>query len=89
MITECVDHWLQMKLSIAIKASIGWHGKEKMRIIVSESSEGTQHSENFMGCTVCVYWCIIGKNFHYWIFMTIHYSMVLPGKKPNGLNQYF
>ena len=34
------------------KASIGWHGNERVRIVVSESSEGRQHSENFMGCTV-------------------------------------
>ena len=34
------------------KASIGWHGNEKVRIIVSESSEGREHLENFMGCTV-------------------------------------
>ena len=34
------------------KASIGGHGNEKVRIFVSESSEGRQHSENFKGCTV-------------------------------------
>ena len=34
------------------KVSIGGHGNEKARIVVSESSEGRQHSENFMGCTV-------------------------------------
>ena len=34
------------------KVSIGGHGDEKVRIVVSESSEGWQHSENFMGCTV-------------------------------------
>ena len=32
--------------------SIGGHGDEKVRIVVSESSESRQHSENFMGCTV-------------------------------------
>ena len=34
------------------KLSIRGHGNEKVRIVVSESSEGRQHSENFMGCTV-------------------------------------
>ena len=34
------------------KVSIGGHGNEKVRIIVRESSEGRQHSENLMGCTV-------------------------------------
>ena len=34
------------------KVSIRGHGNEKVRIIVSESAEGRQHSENFMGCTV-------------------------------------
>ena len=34
------------------KVSIRRHGNEKVRIFVSESSEGRQHLENFMGCTV-------------------------------------
>ena len=34
------------------KVSIGGHGNEKVRIVVSEYSEGRQHSENFIGCTV-------------------------------------
>ena len=34
------------------KVKIGGHGNEKVRIVVSESSEGRQHSENFMGCNV-------------------------------------
>ena len=34
--------------------SIREHGSELARIVVSASSEGRQHLENFMGCTVCV-----------------------------------
>ena len=34
------------------KVSIRGHGNEKVRIIVSGYSEGRQHLENFMVCTV-------------------------------------
>ena len=39
--------------------SIGGHGRELVKIVVSETSEGRQHSENFMGCTVIsiIYHC--------------------------------
>jgi len=40
------------------KVSIGGHGNEKVRIVVSDSSEGRQHSENFMDCTVYHFYCL-------------------------------
>ena len=47
------DTMLQWKgEKISGKVSIRGHGNEKMRIVVSESSEGILHSENCMGCTV-------------------------------------
>ena len=43
----------QMKVEeVNGKLRIWKHGNEKVRIVVSESSEGKQHLENFMGCTV-------------------------------------
>ena len=47
------DAMLQMKFEERNgKLSIWKHGNEKLRILVREPSEGKQHSENFMGCTV-------------------------------------